>query len=308
MMPEVGYRLSRSHLLIAGVAVVTAIGAALLVLRPAGDSQVQRETFIETVSIGTIRFASEPGEELVDSRIVETRVVRVNNTSPTSEDITETVSRRAVSGWLPTEFQNVEIRFRVNRDTRAYEADLLRFMVADEIRRGLHTFPLNVDPALSYPIWIEELFQPLDAIYVKTAEIEGLRVLEFNIDEVDVTVWSDSHSMNDRSGDAHLTYFVEPRTGIVVDQRTDIVRRSLDQSLGWSVTFERHMGFSPETVEANLFRSEAMLDQRDSLFVTVIGWAMVGIAPLLLVFATANKYRRQRLPKRVLPPTQPKPV
>lgn len=256
-------RFGHSRLLIAGVVAVLTIGVAILILRPAASVQIQRETVLDTVSVGTVSFVAVPGEELIESEIVENRIARVTNSSATSDDITETITRKAVSGWLPTEFQNVEIKFRIDRDTRMYEHDLVRFMVADEIRHGYHSFPANVDPEKTYPIWIEEFFQPLDATYVRTTEIDNVSVLVFAIEVTNTAVWADTHaSTARRNGDAHMTYFVEPYTGIIVDHSSAIVTRSLDQALGWSLTFEQHMKFSPETVEANLSRVQAAPDKQ----------------------------------------------
>ncbi len=256
------YRFNRLFLFVTGVAVAVAIGFAVLVLDDGSGSQIQSETTVETVSIGKIRFVSEPGEPLGEAEVIENRVVRVTDTSATSDNVTETITRNVISGWLPTQFQKVEIKFRLDRESRTYEHDLVRFMVADEIRHGYHSFPTDVNPDKTYPIWIEEFFQPLDAVYVGATQIGNISVMEFAIEVADAAVWADSHaSISRRVGDARLTYFVEPRTGIIVDQSSDIIIRSLDQAIGWLLTFEQHMQFSPETVLANIARSKALLNK-----------------------------------------------
>lgn len=292
-MPEIGNRIGRSHLLIAGVAALLAFGAVFLVLRPTNDTPFQPEAVVETVSNGTFSFATTPGEGLVEAGIIETRVVEIIDSVGTSDNMTETVTRRAVSGWLPTEIQSVTVKFRLDRDSRTYVFDLPRFMVADEIRHGYFAFPPNVEPDMVYPIWIEEMFQPLNAVYVGTAEIENLSVLEFAISETNTALWADTHaSIARRTGDAHITYFVEPHTGIIVDQSYNIVELSLDQFSDWLVTFEVHTQFSPETVQANIARTQTLLDQQGSTAITTIEWTLLGIAPLLLVATLVRTYLR----------------
>ena len=286
-----------------------AAGAVILAVRSPKPELLSDDYAHEVVLNGTFQILEGETTQLAEYPVTVSRsqeVIRIDGRKVT---VQETRRSTTPSGELPLTFGETVVEFAVDAETRTYTAYRERFMVADELRTGYFTFPPGVRRESEYPIWIEEVMLPLPAIYDGSKVVDGLELYSYVIDAEGVTVWNDSHSQAPRSGDARIVYSVEPRSGVVVDEQSQIVRRYLDAKTGWITTFTSALQFTPETVSKNLELAKA---DRSGLAVvgTWIPWSILGTG---LLFSAGGAVlwglrrtaagRRQRLAQETAAPS-----
>ena len=211
----------------------------------------------DVVLSGTFEMLDSATDGLVEYPVTVYRSQNVIRIEDRKAVIQETTKNTTPSGQLPLGFGETVVEFAVDARTRTYVTYKARFMIADELRIGYFTFPPGARRDSEYPIWIEEMMQPLPARYEGSGRTDGLEVYTYVIDAANNEVWSDSHGKPSGSGDVRVVYSVEPRTGIVVDEQSRIVRRWLDGETGWVTTFASSLRFTPETVSKNLEMAKA---------------------------------------------------
>jgi len=250
----------------------------------------------DVVLDGTFEMLDSATDSLVEYPVTVYRSQKVIRIEDGKAVIQVTTKNTTPFGQLPSGFGGTVIEFAVDAATRTYATYKARFMIADELRVGYFTFPPDAKAGTEYPIWIEEMMQPLPARYEGEKQVDGMKLYTYVIDAKGVTVWSDSHGQADSSGDVHIIYSVEPRTGVVVDQQSRITRQSLSTGTAWQTTFASALGFTPETVSKNLETAKA---NRSRLVVTGtwVPWSLVGSGILVAVAGCALAAASwQRLP------------
>ena len=282
---------------LAGAAILTglcavAAGAVILAVHSPKLEWLSEDYAQEVVLSGTLQILEGETSQLVEYPVTVHRSQEVIRIDGRKVIVKETRKSTTPLGALPLTFGETMVEFAVDAETRTYAAYRERFMVADELRLGYFTFPPGLRRESEYPIWIEEVMLPLPARYEGSKVVDGLELYSYVIDAEGITVWNDSHSQAPRSGDARIVYLVEPRSGVIVDEQSQIVRRCLDAKAGWITTFTSALQFTPETVSKNL---EAAKANRSRLRVigTLVPWSMLG-AGLLFSLAGAVLWRLRR--------------
>ena len=259
-----------------------AAGAVILAVRSPELEWLSDDYAHEVVLNGTFQILEGEKSQLVKYPVTVSRSQEAVRIDGRKVIVEETKKTTTPSGGLPLGFGETVVEFAVDAETRTYAAYRARFMVADELRIGYFTFPPGVRRESEYPIWIEEMMLPLPARYEGSKVVDGLELYSYVIDVTSATVWPDSHGVPAQSGDAHIVYSIEPRSGMVVDEQSRIVRRSLDGKTGWVTAFTSALQFTPETVSKNLETAKA---NRSRLAVvgTWIPWSILGAGLLFSV-------------------------
>ena len=257
-----------------GLCAITAGAVVLFVLSPRMD-WLADDYSREVVLTGTLQILEGSRGQLVEYPVTVSRSQEAVRIDGRKVIIKETKKTATPLGALPLTLGETVVEFAVGAETHTYAAYRARFMVADELRIGYVTFPPRVRRESEYAIWIEEVMLPLPARYEGSKVVGGLELYSYVIDAEGLTVWNDSHSKAPRSGDARIVYSVEPRSGVVVDEQSQLTRRYLDETTGWITTFTSALQFTPETVSKNL---EAAKANRYRLVIigTWLPWSMLG--------------------------------
>jgi len=240
----------------------------------------------DVVLEGTLQIPDGTTSQLVEYPVTVSRSQEVFRTEGRKAWVSETTEIISPSGPLPPGFDETVVEVAVDRQTYTYVTKDELFMVADELPKGYFAFPPDIKRDSKYAIWIPKMFQALPARYVGSIQVDGLELDTFSMEVSKVTVWSDSHSKPDREGDVRITYFVEPRSGVIVDQDSQIARRSLGTDSRWQTTFTSRLKYTAETVSANLDKARA---ERRRLMVigTWLPWSVLGLGIFLSVAGLA---------------------
>jgi len=269
---------------VAGLCAIAA-GATLLCVHSPKMDWLPGDYERDVVLSGTFEMLDSASDSLVEYPVTVHRSQEVIRIEDRKAIVLETKKSTSPSGPLSLTPGEAVVEFAVDTRTRTYAAYRARFMVADELRTGYFTFPPHTRAESEYSMWIEEAMLPLAARYVASEQVDGLELHTYVIDATNLAVWSDSHAKPSGLGDVHIVYSVEPRTGIVVDEQSQIVRRWLDGETGWVTAFASSLGFTPETVSKNLELAKA-----DRFRLAVIGtwmpWSVLGFGIFLAVAGT----------------------
>ncbi|NQU96402.1 MAG: DUF3068 domain-containing protein [Chloroflexi bacterium] len=284
-------RILAAAAILTGLCAVAA-GAVLLAVHSPKLEWLSDDYGHEVVLNGTFRILEGSTGQLVEYPVTVSRSQEVIRIDGRKLIVKETRKSTTPLGELPLTFGETVVAFAVDAETHTYAAYRERFVVADELPIGYFTFPPGVRRESEYSIWIEEVMLPLPARYEGSKVVDGLELHTYVIDAEGITVWNDSHSQAPRSGDARIVYSVEPRSGVVVDEQSQITRRYLDETTGWITTFTSALQFTPETVSKNLELAKA---SRSRLVVlgTWLPWSMLG-AGLVLSVGGAVLWRLRR--------------
>jgi hypothetical protein len=280
-------RLVITVLLIAGLTAI-ATGAVLLgVLSPHLDRLYAGYKYSETFE-GTYNMAKSPTGELTGYPVVLEREREVTSSRGRRCVIEEVLTTTSASEWPPLSVAMSPVE---ETDWVVDCANWLplpqtdRFMVADEMVRGYISFPPRTQPQREYPVWTPLVQEALPARYESTNEVEGLSVLAFSIHAKDVRVWGDYQAAPLRVADVDVEFMVEPRTGLVINEQSDIVIRVAYYEKGWMDYFISKLKLTENTVSKNVSRAKA--ERLKILFVgQVLPWVLVGLGAATVTGAT----------------------
>jgi hypothetical protein len=290
-------RIVEAAIVLAGLCALAA-GAILLSVYSPRMELMPEDYKYDVVLEGTLQIPDGTPDQLVEYPVTVSRSQKVFRTEDRKAWVSETTEIISPSGPLPPGFGETIVEVAVDRETYTYVTKDELFMVADELPKGYFAFPPDVKRDSEYAIWIPEMFQALPARYVGSSQVDGLTLDTYLMEVSKVTVWSDSHGTLEREGDVRITYSVEPRSGVIVDQDFQIARRSLGTESIWLATFTSRLKYTAETVSANLDRART---ERRRLMVigTWLPWSILGLGMFLSV-AGAGLFGARRVTARKL--------
>ena len=233
----------------------------------------------ESVFQGTYKLLDSSGERLVEHPVTVSRVRDVTSIESPKAYVTETISVSSPSPGFPESLAQTHLELAVNRATRLHMTRVDLFMVADELPTGYMTFPPDVQRDAQYPIWFPDVIQPVQSTFSGTVERDGLTLYSFGIRAYQLRVWSDCQAHKARSADVVAEYLVEPRSGLVVDERIETTQYVDDDVKGWRVSDVRTLDLTEESVKANL--AEAKAERFRLVFIgSYVPWLIMGLGML----------------------------
>lgn len=182
----------------------------------------------------------------------------------------------------------------VNRKTRQYTPG------GSEPRQGAFSFPFDVRKEREYALWVHEVFQPIPTTFLRTEEIDGLRVYVFESKVERVPLPAEPKKNLGVGGklelvaSVNLLTWTEPKTGITVKAESHIAYKLDNPALGDPVVFDGNIIYSDSSI------STALSDARDARgrlfwFGLFLPWACMGVGIfLVLVSATVVGLGRRR--------------
>lgn len=237
----------------------------------------------ESVFQGTYRLLDSSGEDLVEHPVTLTRVREVTGVESPKAYVTETVSVTSPSPDFPESMAGTHLEFAINRATRLHMTRVELFMVADELPTGYMTFPPDVQRDVQYPIWFPDAIQAVPARFNGTVERDGLTLYAFVIRASGLRVWSDCQAHKARMADVVADYLVEPRSGLVVDERIQTTQYVDDDVQGWQVADVRTLDLTEESAKANMAKAKA--ERFRLVFIgSYVPWLIMGLGMLFSLY------------------------
>ena len=265
--------------LVAGLCIIAA-GAVVLNVVSSKMDWLPADYWHEDTFEGTHRVLDRDTGAIEDSPVIVERLREVTVTDGDKAFVTETTTTFYPSDQIVTDFPAVEVELLVDRDSRLFlPGGRPQFITHDEYHYGYLTFPPDVRRDAEYAIWVPEVRDALSASFSGSTEIDGLEVYRFVTDVTDVRVWSDWDGYPSRTADAHIEYLVESRSGLVVDEVSQITIYIIDPQEGKRVAFDSDISLTDESVTENVARGKV-----DRFKLRVLGsylpWLIMGLGML----------------------------
>ncbi len=182
-----------------------------------------------------------------------------------------------------------------DESTLAIDRKTLKFMPAvdERGRTGYWAPPMGLSPASSFAIYIDSVNEPLTATYVKSEELQGLKVLVFQVSASDVSLGTNPQNGLAMYSSTTVSLTIEPKTGTVVDQ-TAASTTSMDMGGNKVPALVANVGWTDATV------SDMVKVAKDGLgmlfwFQAVLPWLLIGIGAVLLIIGAGLMIRKQSI-------------
>jgi hypothetical protein len=181
-----------------------------------------------------------------------------------------------------------------DESTLAIERKTLKFMPAvdERGRTGYWAPPMGLSPASSFAIYIDSVNEPLTATCVKSEELQGLKVVVFQVSASDVSLGTNPQNGLAMYSSTTVGLTIEPKTGTVVDQIA-VATTSMDMGGNKVPVLVANVGWTDATV------SDMVKVAKDGMgmlfwFQAVLPWLLIGIGAVLLIIGAVLMVRKQR--------------
>ena len=181
-----------------------------------------------------------------------------------------------------------------DESTLAIERKTLKFMPAvdERGRTGYWAPPMGLSPASSFAIYIDSVNEPLTATCVKSEELQGLKVVVFQVSASDVSLGTNPQNGLAMYSSTTVGLTIEPKTGTVVDQIA-VATTSMDMGGNKVPVLVANVGWTDATV------SDMVKVAKDGMgmlfwFQAVLPWLLIGIGAVLLISGAVLMVRKQR--------------
>jgi hypothetical protein len=151
---------------------------------------------------------------------------------------------------------------------------------------------MGLSPASSFAIYIDSVNEPLTATCVKSEELQGLKVLVFQVSASDVSLGTNPQNGLAMYSSTTVSLTIEPKTGTVVDQIA-VATTSMDMGGNKVPVLVANVGWTDATV------SDMVKVAKDGLgmlfwFQAVLPWLLIGIGAVSLIIGVVLMVRKQR--------------
>ena len=181
-----------------------------------------------------------------------------------------------------------------DESTLAIERKTLKFMPAvdERGRTGYWAPPMGLSPASSFAIYIDSVNEPLTATCVKSEELQGLKVLVFQVSASDVSLGTNPQNGLAMYSSTTVSLTIEPKTGTVVDQIA-VATTSMDMGGNKVPVLVANVGWTDATV------ADMVKTAKDGVgmlfwFQAVLPWLLIGIGAVSLIIGVVLMVRKQR--------------
>jgi len=181
-----------------------------------------------------------------------------------------------------------------DESTLAIERKTLKFMPAvdERGRTGYWAPPMGLSPASSFAIYIDSVNEPLTATCVKSEELQGLKVLVFQVSASDVSLGTNPQNGLAMYSSTTVSLTIEPKTGTVVDQIA-VATTSMDMGGNKVPVMVANVGWTDATV------ADMVKTAKDGVgmlfwFQAVLPWLLIGIGAVSLIIGVVLMVRKQR--------------
>jgi hypothetical protein len=181
-----------------------------------------------------------------------------------------------------------------DESTLAIERKTLKFMPAvdERGRTGYWAPPMGLSPASSFAIYIDSVNEPLTATCVKSEELQGLKVLVFQVSASDISLGTNPQNGLAMYSSTTVSLTIEPKTGTVVDQIA-VATTSMDMGGNKVPVLVANVGWTDATIK------DLVDVAKDGLgmlfwFQAILPWLLIGIGAVLLIIGAGLMIRKQR--------------
>ena len=181
-----------------------------------------------------------------------------------------------------------------DESTLAIERKTLKFMPAvdERGRTGYWAPPMGLSPASSFAIYIDSVNEPLTATCVKSEELQGLKVLVFQVSASDISLGTNPQNGLAMYSSTTVSLTIEPKTGTVVDQIA-VATTSMDMGGNKVPVLVANVGWTDATV------ADMVKTAKDGVgmlfwFQAVLPWLLIGIGAVSLIIGVVLMVRKQR--------------
>ena len=184
-----------------------------------------------------------------------------------------------------------------DESTLAIERKTLKFASIDERgRAGYWSPPMGIGQGSSFAMYIDSVNEPLTATYVKSEELQGLKVLVFQMSASDVSLGTNPQNGLAMFANTTVTLTIEPKTGTVVDQNATSIT-SMDMGGNKVPVLVANVAWTDATV------TDMVKTAKDGVgmlfwFQAVLPWLLIGIGAVLLIVGAVLMIRKQRTAAR----------
>jgi len=266
-------------LIVLGVVWMTAIFPALEKM----PADYERETYFDG-DYKVFDLATQQLQEIPVEMVRAHKTVDVVGNALIIDEVV-TVSH-AQAGVDLSEQLGSQSQLAVDRTTRQHVPGL-----GDKDRVGGFGFPSWVDKAQSYPIWNPKAADSLEAHFVAEEEFRGLKVLVFEIDEMNLVVPPDERMPVAGTMDTIITFRVEPVSGTTVTNESETTVRV--PMMGEAPVFFGTTSFAEETI-ADLVDVAGSARTKLLWFRTYLPWLLIGLGLIALVAVAIGVTRTAR--------------
>jgi hypothetical protein len=181
-----------------------------------------------------------------------------------------------------------------DESTLAIERKTLKFMPAVDERGRTEYWapPMGLSPASSFAIYIDSVNEPLTATCVKSEELQGLKVLVFQVSASDISLGTNPQNGLAMYSSTTVSLTIEPKTGTVVDQIA-VATTSMDMGGNKVPVLVANVGWTDATV------ADMVKTAKDGVgmlfwFQAVLPWLLIGIGAVSLIIGVVLMVRKQR--------------
>lgn len=180
-----------------------------------------------------------------------------------------------------------------DESTLAITRKTLKFApsVDERGRTGYWSPPMGLSQASSFSIYIDSVNGPLPASYVNSEELQGLKVLVFQVNASDVPIGPNPQTQLPMFLSTTVNLAIEPKTGTVVDQNS-VTTTSMDMGGTNVPVLVANLGWTNATV------TDMVKVAKDALgmlfwFQTMLPWLLIGIGAVLFILGVIILARRR---------------
>lgn len=271
-------RLVAVVLFVVGACIIT-FGAVWLTIVFPGMEKLPADFRREDTFSGTYRVLNPATGQLDEIPVIVEQVRETIRNEDGNAVIKETVTTLLPTGQAIPQFPPTEAEVVVDRITRVYLPG------GDQERSGRLGFPMDVNPDEVYQIWVSSAGRALPARYSATAEIDGLEVYLYIIDEGDLPLPADPQSGLPRVSDVRVEAHVESRSGSTVDTVSQSAVSFIHPQAEKTPMFVSTISFTDDNVTRSV--SDAKSARTKLILVgSYMPWLVMGLGMLFALFGT----------------------
>ena len=269
-------RLVAVVLFVVGACIIT-LGAVWLTIVFPGMEKLPADFRREDTFSGTYRVLNPATGQLDEIPVIVEQVRETIRNEDGNAVINETVTTTLPTGQAIPQFPPTETEVVVDRITRVYLPG------GDQERSGRLGFPMDVNPDEVYEIWVSSAGRALPAKYSATAEIDGLEVYLYIIDEGDLPLPADPQSGLPPVSDVRVEAHVESRSGSTVDTVSQSAVSFIHPQAGKTPMFVSTISFTDDNVTRSV--SDAKSARTKLILVgSYMPWLVMGLGMLFALF------------------------